>query len=104
MKGETDPAAAALEACIGTISSACTGPREADTSLRMELARIADRLLLTRTGRPLRGNPAAARLLGAELAWFIDPERPVRGHDDGRGLTGAEIDRMLHRLEELGWR
>lgn len=101
----TDPAASARERCVGTVSWALHGPREADASLRPALARIADTLLDARTGRGLRTDPAAARrLLGSELFTFVDPARAIRGHDEGGGLTVDVVERMLTRLEELTWR
>lgn len=102
--GGSSPAVKAWERCIGSVSWALHGPREADTSLRPVLARVADTLLDARTGRGLRADPAAAqRLLGPELFTFVDPARPIRGHDEGVGLSVAEVDRMLARLEELTW-
>jgi hypothetical protein len=98
----TDPVAVAVDRCVGTISWAEIGPREADTSLRPALERVADTLVDAHTGQGLWADRAAVRrLVGDELFAFIDPRRPTRSHDDGVGVSADEVDRMLTRLEEL---
>ena len=98
----TDPAVAALDRIAGALDMARLGPRWADTELRPQLARVTDSLLVARTGQALRDDPAGARaVLGTELFDFLDPDRPPRGHDDGRGLTTGELSRLISRLEDL---
>lgn len=66
--------------------------RSRDTALRDRLAALADQVLRQRHGVP-RDDPAAAELLGPELAAVLDGEP--------RRLQPAEIDRYLTRIEEL---
>jgi hypothetical protein len=97
-----DPAQVAFERMAGALAMAQRGPRWADTSLRPQLARIADTLLLARAGIRLRDNPERARkALGDEMFEFLDPDRVPRGHDDGPGLTTDELTHMTRRLEDL---
>lgn len=96
------PPAATLGRDIAAVQMALRGPRWADTELRPTLQRIADALLQARTGRTVRGDPTAARaILGESLFWFVNPEREVRGHDDGGEPTMTDLDAMLTRLEDI---
>jgi hypothetical protein len=97
-----DPAHVAFDRMHGAVVMAQRGPRWADTSLRPQLARITDTLLLARTGRGLRDDPAGSRrTLGDRLYEFLDPNRAPRGHDEGPGLTTDELTDMIRRLEDL---
>jgi hypothetical protein len=97
-----DPAHVAFDRMYGAVVMAQRGPRWADTSLRPQLTRITDTLLLARFGRGLRDDPAdARRTLGDRLYEFLDPNRSPRGHDEGPGLTADELADMIRRLEDL---
>jgi hypothetical protein len=97
-----DPAQVAFDRMAGALVMAQRGPRWADTSLRPQVARIVDTLLLARAGYRVRDNPdGARRTLGDELFEFVDPNRAPRGHDDGPGLSTDELTQMIGRLEDL---
>jgi hypothetical protein len=89
------PVGATTQRQLAAIQMATRGPRWADTELRPQLRRILDAL-------PVSRRPAPEGDVGADLlAWFIDPDRQVRGHDEGEGLSLREIEAMIRRLEDL---
>lgn len=92
------PAAATIRRQLGAIQMATRGPRWADTELRPQLRLVVDSLESAR-GQPRPGN--AAERLGDSLAWFVAPDRQVRGHDEGSALSLADIEDMIRRAEEL---
>lgn len=88
------PAGAGTQRQLAAIRLATRGPRWADIELRPQLRRIVDGLSVSRP--PTRREDAVDEL----LAWFIDPNRRVRDHDEGSALSLHDIEVMIGRIEE----
>lgn len=89
------PPGATTQRQLAAVQMASRGPRWADTELRPKLRRVVEALPVSR--RPAPDGDVGAAL----LAWFIDPARHVRGHDEGFGLSLREIEAMIHHIEGL---
>lgn len=96
------PPGATTQRELSAIQMATRGPRWADTALRPQLTRIVDSLGGWVDTTPARRESAAAdERLGAQLSWFLDPERQIRRHDEGRALSLNDIEDMIDRIEML---
>ena len=68
--------------------------------IRPVLAEISEEWLLATHGVSLR-DPSAASLLPAELWAWVRPDRPRPADPHDRGISRAELDRLLDHLEAL---
>jgi hypothetical protein len=84
------------------VSWAEVSPRHYDMVTRPLLVRLMASRLSDRHGVDLYRDPEQARtIVGDDLWWWLDPNRPVEGSSQPPGVDAVTLTRLVDRLEKL---
>jgi hypothetical protein len=84
------------------VSWADVSPRHYDMVTRPLLVRLMASRLADRHGVDLHRQPERARaIVGDDLWWWLDPNRPVEGSSQPPGVDAGTLTRLVERLEKL---
>jgi hypothetical protein len=84
------------------VSWADVSPRHYDMVTRPLLVRLMASRLADRHGVDLHRHPEQARtIVGDDLWWWLDPNRPVEGSSQPPGVDAGTLTRLVERLEKL---
>lgn len=84
------------------LSWAQVSPRHYDLVSRPLLVRLLASRLDNHHGVDLHGAPEQARaLVGPDLWWWLDPQRPAEGSSQPPGVDVRTLTRLVDRLEQL---
>jgi hypothetical protein len=100
--GPNDSVFPTFEHVSEQVSWAAVSPRHYDMVTRPLLVRLLASRLLDRHGVDLHRHPAEARaIVGDDLWWWLDPDRPVEGSSQPPGVDAGTLTRLVERLEKL---
>jgi hypothetical protein len=84
------------------VSWADVSPRHYDMVTRPLLVRLMASRLADRHGVDLHRHPEQARVIvGDDLWWWLDPNRPVESSSQPPGVDAGTLTRLVERLEKL---
>jgi hypothetical protein len=84
------------------VSWADVSPRHYDMVTRPLLVRLMASRLADRHGVDLHRHPEEARaIVGDDLWWWLDPNRPVESSSQPPGVDAGTLTRLVERLEKL---